>query len=320
MRYLAVPSDLTTPIQDNGFASVAYDNPRPHSGELKKLYVLVSTPRSGSTALCSEIYRQTGLVVHEYLQPFQYMPCLASRYGAIQKSSHSKAATDTRVIVLSKYFDALVRHRAINGTLGINCHVSHLVYLEALIRRAKDVYPDLAIYKDYLSRQDKYRQAASYAIARQTRLWSTTQQTNPLPLGKLQRVSLCISAAHCYHKIKFQDQQGLAPSLALDYKHLFTYERDIQHNLEQTASKVVSAVCLVKQTKNRAGFTNLQRQASSLNDEIARSIRRHMVVYRLLGLIGRPLRRFRIQLCRYIEKLKSQPSALRYRFLLEVES
>lgn len=320
MRYLAVPSDLTTPIQDHDFASAAYDNHRPHSGILKKLYILISTPRSGSTALCSEIYRQTGLVIHEYLQPFQYMPYLASRYGAIKKSTPGKAATDPQIIILSKYFDALVRQRAIDGALGINCHITHLVYLKALIKRAKEVNPDITIYKDYLCRQDKYRQAASYAIAKQTRLWSTTQQAKAPSIGTLQRVSLCISAANCYHKLKFQDQQGLAPSMVLGYKHLFTYETDIQHNIAQTASEVVSAICLTKQTINQSGFTNLQRQASSFNDEVAKSIRRHMTAYRLLGLIERPLHKFRIQLCRYIGKLRSRPPALKHRFLLDVKS
>jgi DNA replicative helicase MCM subunit Mcm2 (Cdc46/Mcm family) len=247
------------------------------------------------------------------------MPCLASRYGAIHKSNHHKATINTKVIVLSKYFDALVRHRAINGALGINCHVSHLIYLEALIRRAKDVNPDLTLYKDYLCRHDKYRQAASYAIAKQTRLWSTTQQAAVPSLGKLQRVSLCISAANCYHKLKIQDQQALAPSLVLDYEHLFTYETDIQHNIVQTASEAVSALCLAKQSQKHSAFTNLQRQTSTINNGIAQSISRHMVAYRLLGLIMRPLHKLRKQLYRYIGRLRSPPLALKHHFLLEVD-
>jgi hypothetical protein len=248
------------------------------------------------------------------------MPCLASRYGAIRKSNHSKTATDAKVIVLSKYFDALVSQRAINGTLGINCHVSHIAYLEALTRRAKNVNPNLAIYKDYLCRQDKYQQAASYAIAKQTRLWSTTQQATAPSLGKLQRVNLCISAANCYHKLRIQDQQVSNLSQELNCEHLFTYENNVQRNIVHTAQEVASMLCLTKQGTNQPNLINLQRQASSFNDEIARSIRRYMVAYRLLGLIVRPLHKLRMQLYRYIGQLKSQAPAHKHRFLLEVES
>ena len=172
MRYLPVPCDSATPIASHDFACAHFDNVQFHNKPLEILYILVSTPRCGSTALCAEIYHQSGLVVHEYLQPTEYLPALASRMGVIESTEVHQGST--QVISLNKYLDELIRRRAVNGVLGICCHASHLVYLNALVKRAKQINPNLEVQQDYLSRSDKFKQAASYAIARQTRKWSQT--------------------------------------------------------------------------------------------------------------------------------------------------
>lgn len=320
MRYLAIPSDLTTPIQDHDFATAAFDNSQPHNNPLQKLYIMVSTPRSGSTALCSEIYRQTGLVVHEYLQPFQYMPYLASRYGAIKRASHNQTTSRGCIIVLSKYLGALVKHRAREGTLGINCHVSHLFYLDALIESAKSENPSLVVYKDYLYRQDKHAQAASYAIAKQTRVWSTTQKKAAISMSRLKRLRLCVSAAGYYKKLKAEEQRGLGSSPEHTYERLLTYESHIQKSITKTASKVALTLCLSKQAPIQPHFRDLKRQASSLNSEIANSIRRHMRIFLILAFIGKPLGKAANRLSISIKLLKHQSETPKLRFWLEVGS
>ena len=289
MLYMPVPTDLKTAIQDHDFASSDFDNPIHHDIELKNLYILISTPRSGSTALCTEIYRQTGLVIHEYLQPFQYMPYLASRYGAIQKPPHTRLNPKHEIIVLSKYFEELVRHRAVNGTLGINCHASHLGYLNALIEQAKSLNPNLEVRKDYLHRLDIYKQAASYAIAKQTRRWSTVRPAKNTTAGRLNRLYICINAARCYQKLKIENVSIAPPNSGFKYDRILTYETNIEIKLEETAAQIAVALGLTNKAQAPANASSLCRQRSSLNDEVAKSIRDNMLPYRALYTINGPL-------------------------------
>lgn len=289
MLYMSVPTDLKTAIQDHDFVSSDFDNPFPHNRELKNLYILISTPRSGSTALCTEIYRQTGLVIHEYLQPFQYMPYLASRYGAIEKPAHTPPNPKHEIIVLSKYFEELVRHRAVEGTLGINCHASHLGYLNALIEQAKSLNPNLKIRKDYLYRLDIYKQAASYAIAKQTRQWSTIRPAKSTSAGRLNRLYICMNAAKCYQKLKTENESIAPPSSGFKYDQILTYETNIEINMQETAAQIAAALCLTNRAQAPANASSLCRQRSSLNDEIAKSIRDNMLLYRALNAIKVPL-------------------------------
>lgn len=289
MFYMPVPTDLKTVIQDHDFATSDFDNRIPHNRKLKNLYILISTPRSGSTALCTEIYRQTGLVIHEYLQPFQYMPYLASRYGAIEKRAHARPNPKHEIIVLRKYFEELVRHRAIDGTLGINCHASHLGYLNALIEQAKSLNPNLKVRKDYLYRLDKYKQAASYAIAKQTRQWSTIRPAKSMPSGRLNRLNICINAARCYQKLKIENESIAPSNSGFKYDQTLTYETNIEINLEETAAQIAAGLCLTNKDQAPTNASSLCRQRSSFNDKVAKSIKNNMLLFRALHITKRPV-------------------------------
>ena len=320
MLYMPVPTDLKTAIQDHDFASSDFDNPIPHNREIKNLYILISTPRSGSTALCTEIYKQTGLVIHEYLQPFQYMPYLASRYGAIEKPAHTRSNPKHEIIVLSKYFEELVRHRAVDGTLGINCHASHLGYLNALIEQAKSLNPNLEVRKDYLHRLDIYKQAASYAIAKQTRQWSTVRPVKSTSAGRLKRLYICINAARCYQKLKIENDSIAPPNSGFKYDQILTYETNIEINLEETAAQIVAALCLTNKAQAPATASSLCRQRSSLNDEVAKSIRDNMLLYRALHTIKRPLYKVLAYSNRLFRRLVHQHEVAKSITLLQINN
>lgn len=68
-------------IPESDFVSAYYD--RDYSETTTKVLIIFSTPRSGSTLLCDMIYEARGPLAHEYFQPYQYMPILSRRWGAL---------------------------------------------------------------------------------------------------------------------------------------------------------------------------------------------------------------------------------------------
>lgn len=129
--------------------------------QVKQVLLLISTPRSGSTALCDHLYRDSGIIAHEYFQPFQYMPTLAERWSAIEENR----------IDPKRYADALVVNRTSkSGVLGINLHGSHINIFKYFQRYLAQ---DIPVHALYLKRQDKVAQAVSYYLAAKTRKWSS---------------------------------------------------------------------------------------------------------------------------------------------------
>ena len=280
MRYLPLPCQSSTPIPSHDFACVIFDNAQFHNEPLKILYILVSTPRCGSTALCAEIYRQSGLVVHEYLQPSEYLPALASRIGAIESAALPKGST--QVIRLSKYLDELIRLRAVNGVLGVCCHASHLVYLDALVKRAKQINPSLKVQQDYLSRRDKFKQATSFAIALQTRSWSQTQPSETAPSSRLMRWNLAISAAGIYQRLQKQDRV-----IRNSYKHgeftrLLTYEVHVEKDLVGIAKEIASGFMRERQESIDHVPVRLLRQSTDLNVRVVAMLTRYKLLLTVL--------------------------------------
>lgn len=273
MRYLPVPCDSATPIASHDFACAQFDNVQFHNKPLEILYILVSTPRCGSTALCAEIYHQSGLVVHEYLQPTEYLPALASRMGVIESTEVHQGST--QVISLNKYLDELIRRRAVNGVLGICCHASHLVYLNALVKRAKQINPNLEVQQDYLSRSDKFKQAASYAIARQTRKWSQTMASETAPSSTLMRLDLAISAAGLYKRLQKQDRLVKNSYKHGEFTRLLTYEVHVENNLVGIAKEISSGFMREQHESTSPVPVRLFRQSNDLNVTIVAMLTRY---------------------------------------------
>ena len=265
-----------------------FDNAQFHNEPLKILYILVSTPRCGSTALCSEIYRQSGLVVHEYLQPSEYLPALASRMGAIESAALPQGST--QVIRLSKYLDELIKRRAMNGVLGVCCHASHLVYLNALVKRAKHINPSLKVQQDYLSRRNKFKQATSYAIASQTRSWSQTLPSETPPLSRLMRLSLAIRAAGLYQRLQKQDRLVKNSYKHGEFTRLLTYEVHVEDNLAEIAKEITSGFMPESEESICPVPVSLHRQSTDLNVKIVALLKQYRllltVLYRLRKVVA----------------------------------
>ncbi|KHT60318.1 hypothetical protein RJ44_04575 [Alteromonas macleodii] len=126
----------------------------------KKLIVLLSTPRSGSTYLCHKLIENKTCVAHEYFQPFEYMLIAGDRWGC----------HDLDGINLVKYVKQLINKRTTdNGILGVNLHGHHLPYFESVL----NLLPFSDISYIHLERREKLSQAISYEIASQSNNWSS---------------------------------------------------------------------------------------------------------------------------------------------------
>lgn len=147
-------------LPEKDFANEAFDTD--WGVDAKQIFLLFSTPRSGSTAVCDYLYKTTNLVVHEYFQPYQYMPFIASRWG-----SKHRGYLDPKHYVYS-----LLKYRVgENGTLGVNLHGSHINvfnYFEKYYFEAS--LPRFALI---LKRRNKISQAVSYYVASRTKKWSS---------------------------------------------------------------------------------------------------------------------------------------------------
>lgn len=288
MNQLKLPTDFSTPIAPHDFCDPTFDNEIPYAGSLKTIYILLSTPRSGSTLFCEKVYQQTGLVIHEYLQSFQYLPFLAHRFNVVRETT--KNGKHHRIISLKCYLQALVAARAQQGVLGINCHISHIIYLRALVNEAKRLYPDVQIEQDYLYRRDQYRQAASYAIAREKKIWSQLKATDPDQLSRKSLLKLKIQAAQLLRKLRQQHQIITSGMLELKestpINSSYCYEDIIiQGCNDNVIAAIIDRLDMSKSSPKLQLEKQLAVQATDTNILIAHAIRQHGGIYLALGLI-----------------------------------
>ena len=126
--------------------------------ELKKVRIVFSTPRSGSTYLCSKIHEHCGIIGHEYFQASGYIQYLARRWDCYDQS----------MIMKEDYWKKLVKYRSSNQTLVINLHGSHLSLFEKFIGNIKSL--DVSCL--HLIRANVLEQSVSYTVARKTGQWT----------------------------------------------------------------------------------------------------------------------------------------------------
>lgn len=289
---LLLKTDLATGIARHDFCSAQFDNPAPVTTPPRTLYVLVSTPRSGSTWLCSEIYRHTGLLAHEYLQHYQYLPHLASRFGVAHES---RVAGGTTIDVnLSDYYEALLRWRSRHGVLGINAHVGHLPALQAFLAVYRQRNPDSEIVIDYLSRGDKYRQATSLAIARRNRQWSKTSDV-PSPAdeglpGCSQQWLLLLDAAKAYRQILREERAMMAERGVLRPQHILAYEDLVRDGVADYISHLMARLNLPATERRDSSPVVLQQQSGPLNTALAGRLRRWQPLLGVASRIAAPIR------------------------------
>ena len=132
---------------------------------IKKLLIILSTPRSGSTFLCQKLLEEKLCIAHEYYQPHQYLPIAANRWNCIN-SEHT--------VDIEKYTHKLIENRTTgNGLLGINLHGHHI----DIFKKVAHIFKEVDVKYIYLKRKDILGQAISYELAAQSEIWSSEFET-----------------------------------------------------------------------------------------------------------------------------------------------
>jgi LPS sulfotransferase NodH len=142
------------------FIDSHYDNPEIYTGSTAEVMVL-STPRSGSTSVCSLLYNNGIGTPHEYFQPFQYLPALARRVGLQDVNSES----------LHRITAFLRTRRSRGGWFAYNIHSSHHGIWRAFrpsLEAAGMLDGSVLLY---CRRRDLRAQTASYYIAHRIQQW-----------------------------------------------------------------------------------------------------------------------------------------------------
>jgi len=153
---------------ENDFASSKFDTS--HHAELKEVLCLLSTPRSGSTLFCDLVYRNGGPILHEYFQSNRYMSIMAQRWGISRKYRKLPKFRRRIQVRVEDYFTHLVSNRVSeSGVLGINLHGEHLPNF----LKAKPFFQNKPITYLMIKRKDVLKQAVSFHIALQTKIWSS---------------------------------------------------------------------------------------------------------------------------------------------------
>lgn len=289
---LQLRTNPETGIAKHDFCGAAFDNSVPATSPPRALYVLLSTPRSGSTWLCSELFNRTGLIAHEYLQHHQYLPHLAKRFGVACETHGAQGSTLD--VDLTDYYEALIRWRSHHGVLGINAHVSHLPVLRAFLVIFHRRNPDGQILIDYLSRRDKYRQAASLVIARKNRQWSETTDSTPHADGalprSLQQWMLILDAAKAYRQIIRQDNAMMMQSNPLKPHQVVAYEDLVAGGMEAYITNLMLRLELPPAQMLDVPQLALQKQSGPLNAAIAERLRRWQPLLEVASQLAAPAR------------------------------
>ncbi len=151
-RATAVPPQGQGPRPLHIWAEPRFDFP-PFSGT-RLLYMIAGTSRMGGKSLCHLLWR-TGLMgaPMEYFNFYSTIFQVAARLG---------------VTSLDDYVQRLFEVRTSpNGVFGFEAHFDHLQFMTVANLR----FANLAVL--YLRRADSVAQAVSYAIAMQTRQWTS---------------------------------------------------------------------------------------------------------------------------------------------------
>lgn len=233
--------NLQNKIPDGDLISSKWDVNEP--SEIKKLLIIFSTPRSGSTFLCHKLLQEKLCIAHEYYQPYQYLPIAAKRWDCISNKN---------TIDIGKYTDKLIEKRTTdNNVLGVNLHGHHIEIFEKIVNK----FSDIDIEYIHLKRKDLLGQAISYEIAAQGESWSsefsTTKKTKFLKRNIEKKIE------------RLQKQNELIQKYIKDKNitaHSFYFEEfthDPKKHLDQLSYK--------KRFKENYETLEIKRQSNSLN-------------------------------------------------------
>ncbi len=166
-------------LPDDDLSSAKFDK---KNNLTESVFIIFSTPRSGSTALCDFFKKSNVCIPHEYFQPFQYMPYLAKRWCAHKDG----------ILVPKLYVEKLCEKRTEdNGVLGVNLHGSHLKIFEYFL----PYFPKQINFRGLvLKRRDKIAQAVSYFIASESKVWSSHFGKRAAPSYSFEKIKSKLSS------------------------------------------------------------------------------------------------------------------------------
>ena len=201
------------------FINASYDSK--FEGNFSKLVLILSTPRSGSTYLCDVIHANTGVIAHEYFQPYGYIQTLASRWSCY--NDHG--------IIPKKYVEQLIYHRAKDGVLCVNLHGEHVKYFFHFMK----FFPSCEIICIHLIRGDIISQAVSFFIAEKKGQWSS------LYSPKISDTEIELDRLNVSQKIEKINSANL---MASSFIHAMGFEYKVLNyeNLESEAPLVIKDV------------------------------------------------------------------------------
>lgn len=246
-------------LPDGDYASEAFDTD--HQVERNHLVLIYSTPRSGSTWLCS-LFHEAGICTpHEYFQPAQYRPALQRRWGA-------REGDDTA------FAQKLVQKRiGPRGTLGVNLHATHI---HDWLRAAPNFGDFRKVSHIFLWRSNQISQAVSYFIANETRQWSAAfgpvTQYPTYDIDRIQRRLSLLNASEDIlkrHAAEIGDQ-----GVHLNYETLVKdpdllraalpdlFAKPLQRGEKRPKDAVKNLYCAVFSEHRKASWINRKRLAS----------------------------------------------------------
>jgi trehalose 2-sulfotransferase len=230
----------------SGFSGARYDFELP--GTFRKAYVIAATYRSGSTYLCTLLWKSGVLgAPFEYFNYEYEMRLLQARFNARTPG---------------EYVRALVEHRTSpNGIFGVKLQYAHF---KAFVRRYPDLLKDLAPVRFlYIERQDKVAQAVSLAKALQSRAWFsvTEDREAQMPLFySYDFIATCLNRLQndCDRWRQWFRENGIDP-VTMYYEELCARGKEV-------TSQVVQFLEVEKDVPAPVSVPSLERQADEINE------------------------------------------------------
>ncbi|MGY8898411.1 MAG: Stf0 family sulfotransferase [Flavobacteriales bacterium] len=230
---------LKSKFPSNDFIDVKYD--QNFATPIKKVIVLFSTERSGSTFFCETLHQSKICLMHEYLQPYNYMPVIAQRWEAI----------DNGKVNIPKFWQQLKKYRVSkDGVLGINLHGSHIYLFEQMLAHLGEV--DIEYF--YIKRKNTLSQAISYEIASQNQAWSSEFKNNT--------PTLSYNFESILQKIRRLEHDNLKVRIFIEKNKLDVNEFYLENFIENKNKFILDnfAVDIVEMP------ASLKKQASNINE------------------------------------------------------
>jgi trehalose 2-sulfotransferase len=226
----------------SGISSSRYD--LRGRGPFKQAYVISSSYRSGSTYLCTCLWR-TGLLgaPFEYFNYEHEMPFMQSRLSATSADDYVNKLIACRI--------------SDNGVFGFKAHFRHF---RAALRHFPGMLSRLApLQFVFIRRSDKIAQAVSLAKAYQTRTWLSLRSRDQVPLFYSRDfITACLQEIQGqeHEWINWFDSHGIAPYTV--------YYEDLVHDERRVTTDIC---CLLHVDSDEAAVAEVP-QITSQSDEV----------------------------------------------------